>query len=108
MKVFGSAQLASSCVEFDKVKERFLAVLLCMLGVAPQTIDVFMDEELDKRTFVEIVMKRTLQRELSELKTPALHARAKGAGACWRVPLKGCMQGRLGGRREVCCATTMP
>ena len=47
------------------------------LGVAQQTIDVFIDEELDKRTFVEIVMKRTLQKELSELKTTALHMRAK-------------------------------
>ena len=57
------------------------------LGVAQQTINVFIDDVLDKRTFVEIVMKRTLQRELSELKTTALHMRAKDAGACWRGPL---------------------
>ena len=64
--------------------------VLCMLGVAQQTIDLFMGMELDKRTFVEIVvMKRTLQKELSELKTRELHMRAKDAGAIWRVPFKG-------------------
>ena len=61
--------------------------------VAQQTIDVFIDEELDKRTFLEIVIKRTLQNELSALKTRALHMRAKDAGACWRVPLRGDLEG---------------
>ncbi len=59
------------------------------LGVAQQTIESFVDEELDKWTFVEIVIKRTLQKELSELQTRALHMRAKDAGAIWRVPFRG-------------------
>ena len=61
---------------------------LYALGVAQQTIDLFIDEELDKRTFIEIVIKQILQKELSELKPRALHQRAKDAGALWCVLLK--------------------
>lgn len=61
-----------------------LAVSLCkrdFVGVAQQIIEQLIDEELDKRAFIEIVIRRILHNELSELKPRALHQRAKDAGA---------------------------
>ena len=61
-----------------------LAVSLCKrdyVGVAQQIIEQLIDEELDKRAFIEILIRRILHNELSELKNRALLQGAKDAGA---------------------------
>jgi hypothetical protein len=77
-----------------------LAFSLCKrdyVGVAQQIIEQLIDEELDKRAFIEILIRRILHKELSELKPRALHQRAKDAGAVWWLP-RGCIRRR----RQVC------
>jgi hypothetical protein len=74
-----------------------LAVSLCKrdyVGVAEQIIEQLIDEELDKRAFIEIVIRRILHNELSELKNRALLQGAKDAGAVWWLP-RGCIRRRL-------------
>jgi hypothetical protein len=79
---------------------QILAFSLCKrdyVGVAQQIIEQLIDEELDKRAFIEILIRRILNKELSELNPRALHQRAKDAGAVWWLP-RGCIRRR----RQVC------